>query len=85
MSDFKSIVLCNVSYKIISKILVGRLKKILPAIVSETQVAFIPGGNIVDNVIIAHEMIHSLKHRKRWARSYMAVKMNISKAYDRIE
>lgn len=39
----------------------------------------------MDNVIIAHEMLHSLKHRKRWVKSYMTVKANISKAYDIME
>lgn len=39
----------------------------------------------MDNVIIAHEMLHSLKSRKRWSKSYMAMKTDISKAYDRIE
>ena len=86
MSDFKSIALCNVSYKImISKILVSRLKHHLSGIVTENQTAFIPGCNIMDKVIMAHEMLHSLKSRKRWARSYMAVKTDISKAYDCLE
>jgi len=39
----------------------------------------------MDNVIIAHEMIHSIKKRIRWANSYMTVKTDISKAYDRME
>ena len=34
---------------------------------------------------MAHEMLHSLKSRRRWANSYMAVKTDISKAYDRLE
>lgn len=40
---------------------------------------------ISDNVIIAHEIFHSLKVRKRQANSYMVVKTNITKAYDRLE
>lgn len=72
-------------YKIISKILVQRLKSILSSIVSENQAAFIPGRHITDNVFIAYEILHSLRVRKRNANSYMAVKTDISKAYDQID
>ena len=85
MSEFCPITLCNVSYKIISKILVMRLKRHLTNIIAENQTAFIPGRIISDNTIIAHEVYHSLKVKKRQSKSYMALKTDITKAYDRLE
>ena len=85
MSEFRPIALCNVTYKVISKILINRLKKHLGSVISENQAAFIPGRMISDNIIMAHEVFHSLKVRKRQATSYMAVKTDITKAYDRLE
>jgi len=85
LSDYKQIALCNVLYKIISKCLVARLKTHLDSIVYDSQAAFIPGRLINDNVMIAHEIMHSLMVRKRVAKSYMAIKTDVSKAYDRVE
>lgn len=85
MKEFRPIALYSVSYKIITKVLVNRLKKHLRSIISENQNAFIPGRMISDNIVVAHEVFHSLKDRKRQATSYMVVKTDITKAYDRLE
>lgn len=78
--DFHPISLCNVAYKIIYKVLVVRMQQVLTDVISDNQSAFVPGRNIGDNILIAHELVHALKVRKRQAKTYMAVKTDISKA-----
>lgn len=62
-----------------------RLKPLLNSIISENQSAFVPGRAIADNVLITHEVLHYLKNSTAQKRCSMAVKTDMSKAYDRLE
>lgn len=85
MEDYRPIALFNLFYKIITNLLSIRLKPVLSSIISENQSAFIPGRAISDNVIITHEVLHYLKTSQAQKNCSMAVKIDMSKAYDRVE
>eukprot|EP00253_Pinus_taeda_P034616 PITA_34616 len=78
---FRPTALCNVIYKIISKVIANRLKSIHPGIISEEQSDYVEGRQILDNILLAQEMIHSLHSRKE---AGMLMQLDLSKAYDKV-
>lgn len=85
MKDLRPISLCNVVYKILSKILCNLLKSVFPKLVDKCQSVFVAGRSIQDNILIAFELIHSMKRKTKGKVGEMAVKIDISKAYDRVD
>lgn len=84
-SQLRPIALCNVVYKISSKVIANRLKVILPLIISPLQSAFVPGRMISDNTLVTSEVAHFMHNLRRKTEGFFALKLDISKAYDRLE
>jgi hypothetical protein len=78
---FRPISLCNIGYKIITKVITNRLKGILPTIIPENQGGFIKGRHITDNIILVQEAIHSSMHQREKG---MVVKLDLENSFDRV-
>ena len=68
----------------ISKIIVNRLRPLLDKMVDSAQVAFVPNKWINENIVLAHEIVHSFKHTRK-KKGFLGIKLDFQKAYDRME
>ena len=84
IGSYRPISLCNSVYKIVSKILVGRIGPLLEQLISPCQTAFVLGRRGVDNAIVVQEIIHTMG-RTKGKGGYMALKIDLEKAYDKLE
>ena len=84
LSNFCPISLCNTIYKIVTKIIVGRIRPFLPDLISLLQIAFVLERKGVDNAIIVQELIHTMS-KKKGRLGYLIIKLDLEKAYNRLE
>lgn len=80
LGKFRPISLCNVILKIIMKVMANQLKPLMSRLISPEQTGFFEGRQILDGILLTHEMIHSLKHTKT---SSMLIKVDLAKSYDK--
>ena len=84
LGNYRSISLCNTVYKVITKIIIARLRPFLEKLISPLQVAFVLRRKGIDNAIIVQEIVHTLSQKKGKVR-YMVIKVDLEKAYDKLE
>ena len=84
ITQFRPISLCNTLYKLVSRILVQRLKPYMAEIINPCQAGFVLGRRTSDNIILVQEVIRTLRYRKGRI-GYVAIKLDLEKAYNCLE
>lgn len=75
-AEFRPIRLCNVVFKVITKVIANKLKVFLLSVVDLAQSAFVLGRLITDNALLAYEIVHSMKHNKAVSKGSSAFKLD---------
>lgn len=81
VKQFRPICLLNVSFKIFTKLLLGRLTNLVEKLFSKNQSAFIRGRYILDSVVTLHEVLHEMRQKKLRG---VVLKIDFEKAYDSV-
>ena len=85
VSEYRHISLSNVVYKLTSKVLPNRFKTLLPSLITKNQSSFPSERLITNNVLVAFEIMNTISQKKSGKTGSMALKLDMSKAFDRVE
>jgi len=81
ITQFRQISLCNTLFKLLSRIIIQRLKPYIDKDINPCQVGFMSGCRPSDNIILVQEVIRMLKSRQG-QNGYVSIKLDLEKAYD---
>jgi len=82
LNDFRPISLVGCLYKILSKVLANRLRKVMGSLISETRTTFVKGRQILDGILIANEVVDEARKSKK---ELMLFKVDFDKAYESVD
>lgn len=82
INDYRPISLIGCMYKVLAKLLANWLRRVMDFLISDTQLAFIEGRQILDGVLIANEMIDEAQ---KCGKKAILFKVDFEKAYDSVK
>jgi hypothetical protein len=85
LKDYRPISLCNIIYKVVFKCMVNQMHPLLNDIIAPMQSAFMLRWFITYNALIAFQCLHALSHGQNSCKSFGALKLDLTKAYDRVD